>query len=215
MQDSAGPLRAVESVQRDTEPGVRMFRIEKADGARAVARAAVLHSEGLTATTRHSSELGFGRRALPSVGVAEALAGAAYGGTTPAAPADYAATAAAGRAGDPPTHLVKSGVFGRGVWDVQGGAAAGNEELQWRLAALAGQRARNRVFDTDSPAVIACAASDPFARNLRETRELLAARPPRPVQHPASFTATAKALNSMRATAARNAEVAQVQSLRF
>ncbi len=213
---------------RDCEPGVRMFRVEDAGGARAQARAATLQREGLTATAKHSSELGFGRRTLPSAGVAEALEGAAYGGTRPARAADYAATVSASAgsssssssslastAADPPLHLVKSGVFGRGVWDVRGGAAAGNEEAQWRQASLVGQRARNRVFDVESAPVIAPAVGDAFVRAQRESRELEAQRPPRPLQRPASFTATARALSGMRATAARDAEVAAVASLRF
>ena len=221
MLDSAGPIRAVEGVTRDCEPGVRMHRVEDADGARARARAQLLAREGLTVSTRHSSDLGFGRRELPSAGVGEALAGAAYGGVRAAAAADYAATHAAPLAGaaapaDPPLHLVKSGVFQRTVWDVRGGAAAGGEAEQWRRSLLATQRAPNRVFDTEHlPAVIAPAVADPFVRGARESRELEAARAPRPAQRPASFTASARALDGMRASAARSAEISQVMSLRL
>jgi hypothetical protein len=232
LQDSAGPLRAVENVTRDAEPGVRMHRVEDASGARAQARAATLQREGLTATGKFSSELGFGRRALPSSGVEEALGGAAYGGTRAASASDYAATssaaasslrsggtaaaaASAAAAADPPLHLVKSGVFGRGVWDVRGGLQAGGEAEQLRSGALAAQRARNRIFDEASAPVTAPAVGDAFVRAAREGRELAAQRPPRPQHRPASFTATARALTSLRASAARSAEIAHVASLRF
>ena len=52
-------------------------------------------------------------------------------------------------------------------------------------------------------------------REQRELRELEATKPPRPQQRPASFTASAKVLQSMRDTAAKRAEVANVQSLEF
>ncbi len=224
----------MENVTRDAEPGVRMHRVEDAGGARAQARAATLQREGLTVTGKFSSELGYGRRALPSGGVGEALEGAAYGGTRAASASDYAATtssaasslrgasasasalaASAGAAADPPLHLVKSGVFGRGVWDVRGGLSAGGEEQQLRAGALAAARARNRVFDEVSAPVTAPAVGDDFVRHARESRELAAARPPRPLHRPASFTATARALTSLRASAARSEEVANVASLRF
>jgi hypothetical protein len=216
MQDSAGPIRAVEGVNRDCEPGVRMHRIEDPSGPRARARSQTLRQEGLTVSTKNSSDLGFGKKAFPSVGVAEALAGASYGGTRPAKAEDYSSTrSGASAAADPPLHVIKSGVFGRGVWDVSAGQAAGWEELQQRAGTLARHRAPNRVFDTESPAVIAKAVGDPFVREQRELRELEATKPPRPQQRPASFTASAKVLQSMRDTAAKRAEVANVQSLEF
>jgi hypothetical protein len=182
MQDSAGPLRAVEVVTRDCEPGVRMHRVEDAGGLRAQARSQLLRSEGLTATTKNSSDLGFGRKSMPSVGVAEALSGAAYGGMRAAKPEDYAATMGRGAQGsssagssssgswgaDPPVHLIKSGVFNRGVWDVVGGVAAGNEAEQQHRSLLATTQAPNRVFDTLTPAIIATAVPDPYVRAQRE-----------------------------------------------
>jgi hypothetical protein len=59
-------------------------------------------------------------------------------------------------------------------------------------------RAPNRVFDFTSPTVITAALPDPFVREQRETREIIAARAPRPADRPRSFTGTARALEASR-----------------
>lgn len=228
LEDTAGPrpLRTTEGVQRDTEPLVRMHRVENAAGPRAVHRREVLGREGLVAAQpKHSSELGYGRRDYPSSGVGEALSGAGYGGIRSAGPSDYAATCIF-----PPETLqpsvvtasslsastfTKSGCAAdKTVWNVSRGLAFGGEEEQRYRAALVATRQPNRVFDTETPAIISTAVGDPWVRAARETRELMLVRAPRAeLNRPTSFTATAHSFASMRATQAKNAEIAEVRRL--
>ena len=218
LEDSAGPLRALEGAVRDAgEPIVRMHRMEDPSLPRVAHRAEVLAREGLTTTAKHSSELGYGVKRLPSAGAAEALAGAAYGGTTAASQADFAATRASpAEAADVPLHVIKSGVADRTVWDVQGASGAGATargavEHTLRVSA-ATARAPNRVFDFSAVHVIGVAKPDPWVRAVRENREIEAARP-RPAGRPASFTATTRHVAALRAHAEKAAEINAVRAL--
>ena len=211
-------------------------------------RARVLLTERPIESTRTlaSSELGFGRRELPSVGVAEAFALAEYGGTRRATYEDYALTStptaaavaaaaaaesstlglaglsrALGGARHPSADFIvnRSGVLDADVWDAgtavaaaAGGPGAGGN-VNTRFAIDAHHARRNRIFDTTSRSVITLAVADPHVRAARETREIIAARPPRPATLPANLLGTARTLDALRQAAAHGAEVRAVRAL--
>lgn len=218
VEDGAGPLRLLEGATRDAgETIVRLHRIEDPALPRVAHRAGVLAREGLTVTTKNSSDLGYGRKRFPSAGVAEALGGAAYGGTTAATAADFAATrAAATEAADVPLHIIKSGVADRTVWDVRGASGAGVTERcaadQTARAQAATARSPNRVFDFSEVHVIGVAQPDPWVRAHRENRDIERSRV-RPADRPASFTATTRHVAALRVHAEKAAEVASVRAL--
>ena len=206
---------------RDTEPTVRMHRTEDPSLPRPLHRSHVLAREGLIASQqpKHSSVIGFGRRSLPSQGVAEALSNAAYGGTLAATAADFAATSAA-----PPSeggaeaalHINKSGVVGKTVWDVGAGAGscvtALGAAMQTQRRAAATSRAADRVFDVTTRPVIGIAVPDPFVRAQRENKEIAASRE-RPGDRPVSFTATTRQVAALRVHKEKAAEVIAVRAL--
>lgn len=199
------------------EPIVRLHRIEDPSLPRVAHRAEVLAREGLTTSTRHSSELGFGRKRFPSVGVAEALSNAAYGGGVAATAVDYASTRASPtEAADVPLHVVKSGVADKTVWDVApvSGAGATARELSehTRRVEAATVRAPNRVFDFSAVHVIGVAQPDPWVRAARENREIERSRPA-PASRPASFSATTRHVAALRAHAEKAAEISAVRAL--
>jgi len=82
-----------------------------------------------------------------------------------------------------------------------------------RRRALASQRAPNRIFDTTSEPVILHSVPDPVQREVRETRDILRARPPRPADRPASFTAHAVQLATQRAHKEAQSEKDLVRNL--
>ena len=227
-----GEMREVEVAVRMREPNFRFFRIENPEEPRLQHRTKVLLDAGMRdgQQNRKSSLLGFGRKDLKSFGAADAFAAAEYGGTAwvheleregaellagaggggtgSASAAAAAASAADGGAGadvDVPFFL-KTGP--RDVWDV---GRVDPDALRRR--ALATQRAPNRIFDTTSAPVVLHAMPDPVQRALRETKDILRSRPPRPIDRPASFTAHANHLAAQRERRSQQAEVDLVRGL--
>jgi hypothetical protein len=226
-------VREVEVAVRMREPNFRFFRIEDPDDARLQHRTAVLLDAGLKdgKQKRFSSELGFGRRDIKSFGAADAFGAADYGGTAwvheleQAGALDLARLGASGGGGggkeaegadgdgggdlasrDDVPFFLKQGP--RDVWDV-----GRPDPDALRRRAMATQRAPNRIFDTTSAPVVLHAMPDPVQRALRETRDILRSRPPRPADRPASFTAQASALAARRVHKAQQSEVDLVRAL--
>jgi hypothetical protein len=227
LRADVGEMREVEIAARTREPDFRFFRIENPDDARLQHRTKVLLDAGLKdgQKKRTSSELGYGRRDLKSFGAADAFDAADYGGTLWVADLERAQSSAGA------LRESSRGVGGGGV--ALGNSAAiqrSQEDVDvdipffmkqgprdvWdvgrvdpdavRRRALASQRAPNRIFDTTSEPVILHSVPDPVQREVRETRDILRARPPRPADRPASFTAHASMLAMQRAQKEAQAE---------
>ena len=230
-----GDMREVEVAARMREPNFRFFRIENPEEPRLQHRTKVLLDAGMKdgQQNRKSSVLGFGRKDIKSFGAADAFAAADYGGTawvheleregaellagggaagSGAAAASSSSSAAAaasvadGGADVDLPFFMKTGP--RDVWDV---GRVDPDALRRR--ALATQRAPNRIFDTTSAPVVLHAMPDPVQRALRETKDILRSRPPRPIDRPASFTANANHLAAQRERRAQQAEVDLVRGL--
>jgi len=220
-------MREVEIAARTREPDFRFFRIENPDDARLQHRTKVLLDAGLKdgQLKRTSSELGYGRRDIKSFGAADAFDAADYGGTVWVSDIERAqssvgaigkkssrGSASVGGGGGVEDNDVDIPFFmkqgPRDVWDV-----GRVDPDAVRRRALASQRAPNRIFDTTSEPVILHSVPDPVQREVRETRDILRARPPRPADRPASFTAHASMLAMQRAQKEAQAEKDLVKGL--
>ena len=221
--DVGGEMREIEIAARTREPDFRFFRIENPDDARLQHRTKVLLDAGLKdgQQKRTSSVIGLGRRDIKSFGAADAFDGADYGGTVWIADIERVKTAIRDNnntrsdGGDMKTttssdidipFFMKQGP--RDVWDV-----GRVDPDAVRRRALASQRAPNRIFDTTSEPVILHSVPDPVQREVRETRDILRARPPRPADRPASFTAHAVMLATQRAHKEAQSEKDLVRNL--
>ncbi len=228
-------MREVEVAVRERDVQFRFFRIEDPTAPRLQHRATLLVNAGLRGDNakRTSSVLGLGRRDIPSDGAADAFSSANYGGEiksedwfraqqqqqqqqqSAARNNRGGGEGAGGGSGgggnnaddDVPFFMQQTS---KDVWDV---GRVDAETLRRRAAASL--RAPNRVFDTTSAPIVLHALPDQVHRALRENNEILRARPPRPVDRPASFTANATMLATTRARNVKNAEVELVRSLRL
>ena len=229
LRADVGEMREVEIAARTREPDFRFFRIENPDDARLQHRTKVLLDAGLKdgQLKRTSSELGYGRRDIKSFGAADAFDAADYGGTVWVADIERAQSSV-GAIGNKSSRGKSGGGGGvgggavdvdvdipffmkqgpRDVWDV-----GRVDPDAVRRRALASQRAPNRIFDTTSEPVILHSVPDPVQREVRETRDILRARPPRPADRPASFTAHASMLAMQRAQKEAQAEKELVKGL--
>jgi hypothetical protein len=212
IEDTYGPIRAVEIAAREREPVARFHRRQDdvASGAQARDnyRSTLLANESLpdVGFQRRSCVLGYGRPQIPSLGAAEAFSMANYGGEVRVQGADGSAASA----GATRSSLIapRSGLAGITAWDV-GILRADDAERAERAVSAA----PNRIFDTESAPVIMSAVPDPFVREARELKEIRAKQPPRPANRPASFTETAAGLNQARKHMATLVEVETIRSL--
>lgn len=227
LRADVGEMREVEIAARTREPDFRFFRIENPDDARLQHRTKVLLDAGLKdgQLKRTSSELGYGRRDIKSFGAADAFDAADYGGTVWVADIERAQSSV-GAIGNKSSRGKSGGGVGGGAVDVDVDIPffmkQGPRDV-WdvgrvdpdavRRRALASQRAPNRIFDTTSEPVILHSVPDPVQREVRETRDILRARPPRPADRPASFTAHASMLAMQRAQKEAQAEKELVKGL--
>lgn len=207
----------MEISKREREPSNRFFRRAEDDvpagRERAAYRGSLLAAESLPVGgfKRMSTVIGFGpeRAQIPSLGVSDALCGADYGGETRVVfecnNTPHNNTAGATRVVIPEP---KSGLGATTAWDV-GLIRVDDRERAARHVS----RAPNRIFDTLSAPIILSAISDPYARELREIKEIKAKMPPRPADRPLNFTLTAKHLMQSRRDRATMDEVESIRSL--